>query len=186
MIDPKRLEVIKNKYAYWSSWAIWAHEGSTPKSNIGDLTIFERDDLHLELNPNVVLVGLNISRGDIKYPFANFHDSRSEATDYKIRYALKETPLWGGYMTDIIKDYDEKSSGKMAAYLRANKEFERKNVEIFKGEIDALGCSNPKIIAFGNEAYSILRRNFDNVIKVPHYANYSSKETYREQVKLAW
>ena len=71
------------------------------------------------------------------------------------------------------------------SYLRANKAFEDSNVEIFREELKDLGSVNPTIIAFGNDAYSILLRNFKNqykVLKVPHYANYTSKEKYREQV----
>ena len=187
MITKEKFEFIKEKYGHWISWAIWADAGETPKSNVGDLTIFEGDKFLELLNPEVVLVGLNISRGDIRFSLANFHDIRSEATDYKIRYALKDTSMWGGYMTDIIKDFNEKDSGKMKTYLRANKAFEDSNVEIFRQELNDLGCINPTIIAFGNDAYSILLRNFKNqykVLKVPHYANYTSKEIYREQVRL--
>jgi hypothetical protein len=134
---------------------------------------------------NYLQARLNISRGDIEYPLANFHDKRPQATDYKIRYALKNTLLWGGYMTDIIKDFNEKESGKMMAYLRSNKEFEKNNVAIFQQELKDLECVNPTIIAFGNDAHSILSRNLPHqytILKVPHYANYTSKETYREQV----
>jgi hypothetical protein len=185
MVDRVKFEFIKEKYGHWTSWAIWSEAGDTPKSNVGDLSIFNGDNFLKLLNPEVVLVGLNISRGDIKYPLANFHDARPEATDYKIRHALKDTPLWGGYMTDIIKDFNEKESGKMMSYLRTNKEFEKSNVEIFEGELEDLGCTDPTIIAFGNDAYSILLRNFKDqfkVLKVPHYANYTSKETYRQQI----
>jgi hypothetical protein len=185
MITREKFEFIKEKYGHWTSWAIWPEAGDTPKSNVGDLSIFIGDEFLQHLNPEIVLVGLNISRGDIKFPLANFHDARSEATDYKIRYALKSTPFWGGYMTDIIKDFNEKESGKMMSYLRANKVFEDSNVEIFRQELKDLGSVNPTIIAFGNDAYSILLRNFKNeykVLKVPHYANYTSKERYREQV----
>jgi hypothetical protein len=73
----------------------------------------------------------------------------------------------------------------MMSYLRTNKEFEKSNVEIFEGELEDLGCTDPTIIAFGNDAYSILLRNFKDqfkVLKVPHYANYTSKETYRQQI----
>jgi hypothetical protein len=185
MIDRAKFEFIKDKYGHWTSWAIWAEVGDTPKSNVGDLSIFSGDEFLEQLNPEVVLVGLNISRGNIKFSLANFHDARSEATDYKIRHALKDTPLWGGYMTDIIKDFNEKESGKMMAYLRSNKEFERSNAKIFQEELNDLGSINPTIIAFGNDAYSIILRNFKDqykVLKVPHYANYTSKETYREQV----
>jgi len=186
MVDRAKFEFIKEKYGHWTSWAIWAEAGDAPKSNIGDLSIFSGDNFLSQLNSEVILVGLNISRGDIKFPLANFHDARSEATDYKIRYALKDTPFWGGYMTDIIKDFNEKESGKMMSYLRVNKEFEDKNVEIFYEELKDLGSVSPIIIAFGNDAYSILTRNFKDqyrVFKVPHYANYTSKERYREQVQ---
>jgi hypothetical protein len=189
MITRAKFELLKEKYGHWISWAIWAEAGDTPKSNVGDLSIFTGDNFLEQLHPEVVLVGLNISRGDIKYPLANFHDARSEATDYKIRYALKDSPFWGGYMTDIIKDFNEKESGKMAAYLRANKEFELNNVDIFREELKNLGSINPTIVAFGNEAYSILFRNLSDqykILKVPHYANYTSKEKYREEVKMTW
>ncbi len=124
MIDSKKFEFIKKKYGHYASWAIWAEAGEKPKSNMGDLTILDpkiNKNLFLQLKPNVVLVGLNISRGIIKVPFANFHDKRSKATDYKIRYALRDSPFWGGYMTDIIKDFNQKSSGKVISYLKANK-----------------------------------------------------------------
>ena len=100
---------MKDKYEFYSSWAVWANEGTTPKSNIGDLSVLDpdvNDSLLTSLNPNIILVALNISRGDIQYPLANFHDKRSEATDYKLRFALRGTKLWGAYLTDIIKDFD--------------------------------------------------------------------------------
>ena len=185
MIDREKFEFIKYKYGHWTSWAIWSEVGDKPKSNVGDLSIFNGDDFLKDLNLNFVLVGLNISRGDVKFPLGNFHDSRTEATDYKIRFALKDTIFWGSYMTDIIKDFSEKDSGKMMSYLRSNKLFENNNLEIFKNELKDLGSSNPTIVAFGNDAYSILLRNLKdeyNILKVPHYANYTSKEIYREQV----
>ena len=80
-MNEQTFRFIKDKYQYYSSWAIWADAGDTPKSNIGDLSILDpKFNLNLltQLNPNIVLVALNISRGDIQKPFANFHDSRSE------------------------------------------------------------------------------------------------------------
>ena len=192
MIDSKKFEFIKRKYGDYASWAIWSEEGEKPKSNIGDLTILDpqkNKNLFFQLNPNVVLVGLNISRGSIEVPFANFHDKRPEATDYKIRYALRGSPFWGGYMTDIIKDFDQKTSGKVVSYLRANKAFEEENVNNFRKELEDLGSESPTIIAFGKDAYVILVRNLKyeyKIFKVPHYANYTSKENYREQIKSIW
>ncbi len=189
MLDKKQFALIKEKYGYWASWAIWAAEGETPKSNVGDLSVFDSEDVLAHLKPDIILVGLNISRGDIKFPLANFHGARSEATDYKIRYALKDTPLWGGYMTDIIKDFEQKSSGKVVSYLRANKSFEEENVRIFRDEIRDLGVTSPTIISFGRDTHSILSRHLQdeyNLLKVPHYANYTSKEKYREEVSSIW
>ena len=82
-------------------------------------------------------------------------------------------------------DFDEKESGKMMTYLRSNKTFEESNVQIFRQEIKDVRAKNPTIVAFGNDAYSILSRNFKDefkILKVQHYANYSSKENYREHV----
>ena len=189
MISQNQFNFIKSKYQYWSSWAIWADQGDTPKSNVGDLSVLDpstNPKLLPTLNPNIALVALNISRGDITLPFGNFHDARSEATDYKIRYATNDTPLWGAYMTDIIKDFEEKISGKVKSYLRENRDFEKENVDFFVQELSDIGATNPTLIAFGNESYDILKRNLNNefkIHKIPHYANYSSKEKYRQQIK---
>jgi len=133
MINQDKFDFIKNKYGHYASWAIWADEGAKPKDNIGDLSIFnlERNFTILpKLNPDFVLVGLNISR-PVETPLANFHDSRPQAMDYKIRYAFNNSPYWGAYMTDIIKDFEQKAAGKMMSYLRRNKSFEEQNVKIF-------------------------------------------------------
>ena len=186
-VSLEQFKKIKSKYQYLSSWAIWATEGETPKSNIGDLTVLDPNinkNLLSQLNSEVVFVALNISRGDIKIPLGNFHDHRPVATDFKIRFAFKDTPFWGGYMTDIIKDFEEKISGKVKDYLSKNRDFEKQNVDIFLEELNDIGAKNPVLIAFGNEVFNILNRHLKDkfkIIKVPHYANYTNKEKYREQ-----
>jgi len=187
-MDRKKFKDIKKKYGKVGSWAVGTDESTKPKSNIGDLTILDPDinkKLLSQLNPNIVFVGLNISRS-IENPFANFHDTRPYANDFKIRDALKATPYWGGYMTDVIKDFEQKISGKVISYLRHNKLFEKENIESFLQELEDIGAQNPTIIAFGNDAYTILKRNLNKkltIFKIPHYAQYISKERYREQVK---
>jgi len=187
MIKREKFEFIKKKYGNVGSWAIWADEDDKPKSNIGDLTILDPDinnNLLSQLNPNVVLVGLNISR-EIEIPLANFHDTRPGANDFKIRFAFRGTPYWGGYMTDIIKDFEQKVSGEVVKYLKRNKQFEQDNIGTFLRELNDIGANNPTLIAFGNDSYDILKRNMRSkfkVLKVPHYSNWISKEKYREQV----
>jgi alcohol dehydrogenase YqhD (iron-dependent ADH family) len=74
----------------------------------------------------------------------------------------------------------------MMDYLRENKSFEKENINSFLKELEDLESSNPTIIAFGNDAYSVLVRNLKeqyNILKVPHYSDYTNKEKYREQVR---
>ena len=56
------------------------------------------------LNPNIILVGLNISE-KIDRVFGNFHPDKTKAQDYKTRYDLQDNMFWGSYMTDIIKSF---------------------------------------------------------------------------------
>jgi len=189
MITREKFDFIKDKYGHFASWAIWAHEVETPKSNMGDLTVLNPDinkNLLSELNPNMIMVALNFSKNVKHESWGNFHSNRPMATDYKTRYALRGSILWGAYMTDIIKDYPEKESGNMVKFLKSHKAFEEKNAEFFRQELKDIGSKNPLLVAFGNAVFDILKRNFTDefkIIKIPHYAHYISKEKYREQVK---
>ena len=116
-MNKKQFDLIKKRYGHYASWAIWAEEGDKPKSNMGDLSIFEDKNILSHLNPNIILAGLNISKRDeLNRPFENFHGPL--VGSYKIRYAFKNSPYWGGYMTDVIKDFAEKASKKMMNYLK--------------------------------------------------------------------
>lgn len=179
---------IKNLYGDCGSWAVWSEEDSTPKSNVGDLSILDpqlnRNLLSL-LKPQYVFVGLNFSTVDNIIPLSNFHSSSSKAQDYKIRFALKNTIYWGSYMTDIIKNFEEKHSSVMMEALKKDQTLESKNIEIFINELENLNVTNKQIIAFGNDTYKILKRNLSkkfNIKKIPHYAHFISKENYRKEV----
>ena len=189
MITRDKFDFIKDKYGHFASWAIWAHEVETPKSNMGDLTVLDPEinkDLLSELNPNVIMVALNFSQNVKHEPWGNFHSNRPMATDYKTRYALRGSILCGAYMTDIIKDYPEKESGNVIRFLKSNKAFEEKNAAFFRQELRDIGAKDPLLVAFGNAVFDILKRYFTDefkIIKIPHYAHFISKEKYREQVK---
>ena len=191
MITLKQFNDIKNKYGHCSSFAVWAEVGDTPKSNSGDVSVLDPDinkELLSILSVDVVLVGLNGSRepeGEVK-PFSNFHSYEPNQTAYKIRYAFKGSPYWGSYMTDIIKKYAEVDSVKMMEYLKQNKEYEQENIRLFEQELLDIGATNPTLIAFGNNVHNILTRNLKDkykILKVPHYAHFMNKDTYREIVQ---
>lgn len=191
MISIDTYNEIKNRSGDFASWAVWAKAGDKPTSNIGDLDVLDPDKNSCLLNTlhgNFIFLGLNISRR-IEQPLGNFHDSRPSGKDYKIRFALEGTPFWGSYMTDIIKDFEEKASGKMMAYLRSNRDFERENISMLREEIEVLGFRDPTLVAFGNDAEEIARRNMSKefkIVRVPHYANYNSKENYRDIFKICF
>ena len=187
MITREKFDSIKEKYGRVASWAIWAHEDEEPKSNMGDLTVLDPEinkNLLSELNPNVVLVALNFSEDVNHKPFENFH-AGGKFQDYKTRYALRDSPYWGGYMTDIIKNHPEKKSDELVKYLKTHPDEVQSNVESFRQELRDIGAKKPKLVAFGNDVYDILKRNLPEfeIVKITHYAHFVSKEKYREEVK---
>jgi len=185
----EKFKFLKEKYGQVASWAIWSRQGNNPPMfNMGDLTILDpqqNPDVLSELKPDIVFVGLNVSRniGDLE-PFSNFHPNYHNAQDYKLRNALYHTELWGGYITDIIKDYPELHGQNVMSFLNDNPDVERKNIETFREELKDLGTENPTIIALGNDAYKILTRNLEDtftIVKVTHYSAYINPQKYREE-----
>ena len=188
MITREKFDSIKEKYGRVASWAIWAHEDEEPKSNMGDLTVLDPEinkNLLSELNPNVVLVALNFSEDVNHKPFENFH-AGGKFQDYKTRYALRDSPYWGGYMTDIIKNQPEKNSDELVKYLKTHPDEVQSNVESFRQELRDIGA-NTKLVAFGKAVHDILKKNLPEfeIVKIPHYAaqNYNNKDEYRKLVR---
>ena len=88
-------------------------------------------------------------------------------------------------MTDIIKNFPEKHSNLMMDVLNKDNTLEKKNVDIFIQELEVLNVQNKKIIAFGGDAYKILKRNLGDMFdiqKITHYAHFINKENYRKEV----
>ena len=178
MIQKAKYEEIKKQYGKHSSWAIWVDEGDTPKSNIEKLELFDDEKILEKLNPNFVIVGLNPSGQDTnkKNDWCNFHSSdKKRQNDYKLRYALKDTMLWGAYMTDlsgIIKTDSNKVS------------VSEDDVKKFQEEISLLG-TKPVLVALGDKVYKALKKYLSeeySIIKIKHYACYINKEKYRDEV----
>ena len=193
-VDQKRFDLVEKKHGYYASWAVWADEGDTSTSNMDDLTIFNTEynaKLLPQLNPNIMIVGFMASKKEnILENLENFHGTDGHA--YKIRYAFNDTPLWGAYMTDIIKDFDGKAPEPgqkgMIKFLRTDegKKFEKENIINFREEINDLGVDNPTIIGYGDNSYNVLIRNFENeykIEKLSSYAEWVSPEEHREKVK---
>ena len=187
MIHIQRFEAVRKKYGHYASWAVWGPQGKRPKDGMGDISFFDDpgDEFLATLDPETVLVALNISR-PVERPFGNFHPDYPEAQDYKLRHALLGTSFWGGYLTDTIKDFEEKVSGKMMGYLRQDPKFEQENIKIFREELATIGSTSPTLISLGGDSFAILKRNLGDefpILKAPHYAMYINKDEYRRRFK---
>ena len=186
-MELERFNKIKEKYQYYASWAVWA-EGALPMENVGDLSVLDptlNTQLLEQLNPNIVLVALNIAAADIEEPWGNFHSGWHHAQDYKIRYAVRDTPLWGAYMTDIIKDHPELVAANVHAHLAHNPDVLHQNVENFKQELKDIGAEKPKLIAFGNVVRDILIDNLADefeIFSIRHYSHFMKTDSYRNEV----
>jgi len=191
VIDHKLHELIKNKYGFVASWAVWAKATGKPKSNMSDMTILDphiNTSLYDELTTDVVMVGLNFSR-EVKAvaPFMNFHDKNPYANDFKIRYAFEGTQFYGAYMTDAIKNFPMLSSKDVIRHLKKNPEDLISNIQAFKDELNFIKSKNPIILAFGSDTYEILKNglsdnDYKHLVKLTHYSHQVGKEEYRNDV----
>jgi len=195
MIDESKFNLVKKKWSKTSSWAVWAKAGDKPKSNIGDISVFDINKnprLLKILNPNIVMVGLNgadrpnnLERSRGERPWGNFHDRSSCGQDFKIRYAFEGTKYWGAYMTDIINRRETKSE-KVISYLKKNPHVIHENMLRFYEELEDIGAKNPLIIVFGGVAYNLIKANIDKkynrLIKIMHYSNFIGQEEYKDKV----
>jgi len=176
---------IKEKYGNESSWAIWSEMLDTNTSNMSDISFFDDKNISKELNPQIIMVGLNISEPLSGKSFSNFHGKGGGA--YKLRYGLKDTPCWGAYLTDIIKNFPEPDSNKVLKHLKENPDFLEENINLFRDELSDLGSINPRVYAFGDAAFKILddipEKEF-TLTKLIHYSyrfqGFSNQETYKK------
>ena len=187
MISQNHYGLIRKKQGKYASWAVWAEVSDKPKSNMGDMTIFGDKNALPLLKPNVLMVGLNLSRFTISEPFRNFHDPSPTAQDYKIRFAFRDTEYYGAYMTDIIKGVVEVDSKNIPKHLKENPGVLVDSLKIFRQELRDLGAVSPLILAFGRIAYDIIKENFSSaeygkLIRLTHYSHQISKEKYRDTV----
>jgi hypothetical protein len=187
MLSQNQYGLIREKHGKYASWAVWAKGSDKPKSKMGDMAIFDEKLIIPLLRPNVLMVGLNLSRFTISEPFRNFHDPSPRAQDYKLRFAFTNTEYYGAYMTDIIKGVVEVDSKNIPKHLEANPGVLEQSLKIFREELCDLGATSPLILAFGRIAHEIIAKNlhhseYAQLIRLTHYSHQISKEEYRKRV----
>lgn len=188
MIELERYNKLKEKYGHVSSWTIWKEPGETPKSNTADMSIFEDEiDICNKLNDKYVFVALNWAGThgvQENKPWKDFHSSYKYQNDFKLRFALMDTPFWGSYITDIIKEFPELNSKKVVRYFEEHPDEIEKHINLFKEELSFLSDEKPILIALGNASYNFLNDNLDGyeIYKIKHYSARIGKEDYRKEV----
>lgn len=191
-ISKELYDKLRESFGMYSSWAVWADaEDGKPKSNIGDMSIFNDPNLLNKLNDRYIFVGLNAAEHEYEkesecQPWNAFHSSDNKRQqDYKLRYALMGTNYWGSYMTDILKEYKKTNSRDVEKYIKGldNVFQDDKYIGGFIKELE-LFETPPTLIAMGNSVEKILKRYFSNydIVKIQHYASWIGKEKYREKV----
>ena len=188
MIERDRYEQLKKESGKVSSWAIWRDpEKDKPASGIGDLSVFDDPGILNRLQPEYIFVGLNAAAHDDpnSADWAAFHsgDNRRQR-DYKLRFALKGTEYWGAYITDAIKNVVETNSGTVVDMINKDPDLLEKSKAALRRELDIIG-GEPTLIAIGKDAYRILQSMdlpVKNILQIPHYSAWGSKENYRAQV----
>src|SRR2546430_2551144 len=153
MIDREKFDRIKERHGRYGSWAVWAPAAtSRPRSNIGDMWVLDpgkNPELLPMLRNDRIFLGLNVSREVRPEPFGNFHDSGWKGQDYKLRYALEGTGLYGAYMTDFIKEIVEPKEGDLIDFLDANPQIEVEAVAKLREELKDLDAKRPVLLALG-------------------------------------
>lgn len=184
MLTLSRFQEIKNLYGGVASWAIWG----TPKkgtSDTSDLSPFGDSEIGLtlpKLHTRIILVALNIS-GPLDRPLSNFHGG---SRDFMLRDAVAGTMFEGAYMTDLIKNYEDKNAASVVKFFRANKSEFDQHVKFFLEELEFVGATKKSVlVALGGDAYQLLSSanlSFE-VEKLSHYsARTLGKERYRNEV----
>ena len=86
--------------------------------------------------------------------------------------------------TDLKKSRTDVNVSKLSRRRQEQhlKNFLEENINIFKEELKDLGVENKLIITLGKDVDRLMQKDFSNftLMNVPHYANYMSKEKYRE------
>lgn len=183
-------DTIRSHFGHFASWAVWATTSGTPKSNIANLEVLDPDlNPHLlaMLRPNIFMVGLNCSRPLGQGSLRNFHDANPRGQDFKIRYAFENTPFYGAYMTDVIKEVEALSVKELEKILRTTPGLLDENLQALREELRLVSAKPPIILAFGSLAYKLLAKGlrkpeYSHLIQLTHYSDYISKENYRERV----
>lgn len=191
VVNTEVLTIIENEYGLTSSWAIWAPPSNgdwSTKDSVGDLTpLHDIRRLQEQVNDEYIFVGLNPAEHNhsdaAKQVWGNFHsDDLRRAQDYKLRYALRDTPYWGSFMTDVYSGIVDTNAN--SAVKKATSTDTEQSIKDILRIRDLLGGKST-VVAMGSKAYAILKKTLPSDVclkRITHYSSYVGLEKYREDV----
>ena len=191
-ISVDKFKKVKKNSGEYASWVIWKEYNETmaPKEGVEDLSIFDDENkIVKELNDKYVFVALNGAEHDSeKRIWGNFHSSdKKRENDFKLRYALQGTKLWGSYITDFMLITKTNSKEVIEEYNSLSQKEKENNIKRLQNEIDIIN-KDAVIIAIGKDARKLIDESgeFKNnkIYDIPHYSarNYNNKEDYKKDV----
>ena len=177
MISKRTFESLKERFANYSSWAIWSPPYDNVRMNCDDLSRLKNIEILSILHNNFVFVGLNASESHVvnQNNWCQFHSADSKRSwDFRMREATYKTPFEGSYMTDFCKGINMTNSNDFMKFLSQNREIELESAKVFREELNILG-GNPILFAMGRNVETLLTRNgfSENyrICYIPHYSN---------------
>lgn len=214
-MDFGRFNANRKRFGRCASWAVWDQGAcehlrfqpapeAAPKmflnsavTKLGAITSqADLDNLGWKLNNNIALVAMNFGQRPQEeqdavagIDFFAFHEETTTTSDQRLRGACCGTPLWGCYITDLVKFNDagalaplrDSSSANMKKLL-ANHDFVAIQISGLIEELRELGAHNPTIVALGNDVHRALTRptsaallssglgHNTRIIKITHYS----------------
>ena len=175
-----------------ASWAVWEDDNiSYPARPAG-------------LHTDAVLIAINRGGhgpGSTPLPpWTNFHTARKH-NDHFLAVACRDTPLWGGYMTDLL----EERNGRLAS-VDMSRAVVDANVAALADELRLLQAQDPLLVLIGGRCQTLATRparlgalatalcadrNTIRWVHIPHYSpangavHGGKPERYRELVLRA-
>lgn len=213
-MDYEKFARNREEFGECSSWAVWDMGPGDSFRCLPDQTVApeyflnksvkqlnkistqsELDSIGRDLRTDLILVALNFAERPAnqkqamrKYQYPSFHEETTTTSDHRLRDLCCGTPLWGSYITDLVKFQDGKleslrnSSSANVQKLLRDGEFLMEQVVGLGAELNALGCENPTLIAMGNVVFEALSKpgvidelraklsSETRVVKVTHYS----------------
>jgi len=203
-------------YGRLSSWAVWGDIKPTKPFTYSSTLTFPIDnpELYNIVKADTVFVGMNpggkiginsikdyhrITNEPIENPYRNFHVG-GKHNDHLLAEALRDTPWWGAYMTDLFP-FPTSESSCLKSIVNDNPEQASSWIKEFNDEMVKLGRNELKLACLGTFVKEQVDKWLVNpktrlqnvsinykVLYLPHYSGLNSNKikSLADEHKISW